>query len=562
MHRRLAICGGTTMVRFSVTLIRMGFVSLVALVALVALQSPVAFAATYYLDSKSGSDANDGLSPARAWRTLSKASTKIKNAGDDVLLRSGSVFENQQLRVSWGGTPNNLANVDCYKLDSRSNVVKCSVADRKPEINGTFEPACAASRRCLLDLAGAVPQKSQSGLVAVVSSYVAVRNLRLRDSAGNGLVVTSSEHKRLQHLIVEDVVTEHTARRAVLVGSHLSNGVVRRVHGSIFGLCAKYGYKACPSWSGGIVVYGSNAAMILVEDNLVHDGFGEGINCLRSSHVVMRGNRVGSLHSNAYYMDNCSNSIVENNIAWGDLANKWQSNRGFGGINVSTEEYKAATSRGAINNVIRNNLVTGLGHCIMSAQWPATVRAGLKVGYHAYGNTCVALLKRNLSINASVFNVDQILVQNNIFYSPSATEGSCRTMANARIRFASNLWDGERGHEECTGPGDVVGNPQLSASLDQFARFDSRNQPQPHHFALQAGSPAFRGGERLDSGRLIDLVEYRPIVELVTDDRCTLDSAPLAEDFHCVPRQTPPSLGAIDRLKYAPVAPEMVIEGG
>jgi len=50
---------------------------------------------SYYIDSASGNDGNNGTSPSTAWRTLSKASNAALNPGDSLLFKRGG---------SWSGT--------------------------------------------------------------------------------------------------------------------------------------------------------------------------------------------------------------------------------------------------------------------------------------------------------------------------------------------------------------------------------------------------------------------------------------------------------------------------
>jgi hypothetical protein len=54
--------------------------------------NPEAKERTFYLDSHSGNDSNNGLTPATAWRTLSKSNTQVFSPGDKLFLFNGSVF--------------------------------------------------------------------------------------------------------------------------------------------------------------------------------------------------------------------------------------------------------------------------------------------------------------------------------------------------------------------------------------------------------------------------------------------------------------------------------------
>ena len=55
---------------------------------------------TYYVDSQSGSDSNAGTSESKAFKTLDKVNDLNLEPGDTVLLKKGSVFENQALKFT------------------------------------------------------------------------------------------------------------------------------------------------------------------------------------------------------------------------------------------------------------------------------------------------------------------------------------------------------------------------------------------------------------------------------------------------------------------------------
>ena len=58
---------------------------------------------SYYVDCEAGDDANDGRSPATAWRTLARAGRDTLQAGESLLLRKGQTFIGQ-LDVTGIGT--------------------------------------------------------------------------------------------------------------------------------------------------------------------------------------------------------------------------------------------------------------------------------------------------------------------------------------------------------------------------------------------------------------------------------------------------------------------------
>ena len=55
---------------------------------------------TYYVDSNGGNDSNEGTSEGKAFQTLEKVNTLDLEPGDTVLLKRGSVFEDQALKFT------------------------------------------------------------------------------------------------------------------------------------------------------------------------------------------------------------------------------------------------------------------------------------------------------------------------------------------------------------------------------------------------------------------------------------------------------------------------------
>jgi len=68
---------------------------------------------TYYVDSQSGNDANSGISPAVAWKSLERVNTTIFHPGQRILLKSGSVWQGQ-LWPKGSGTEGHPITVSMY----------------------------------------------------------------------------------------------------------------------------------------------------------------------------------------------------------------------------------------------------------------------------------------------------------------------------------------------------------------------------------------------------------------------------------------------------------------
>ena len=87
--------------------------------------------ATFYVDSENGDDSADGMTPETAWKTLTKVNETQLIGGDRILLKAGSVFEDQALSIKSGGTTENPIIIDMYDGD-----VVGAEAGERPHIKG------------------------------------------------------------------------------------------------------------------------------------------------------------------------------------------------------------------------------------------------------------------------------------------------------------------------------------------------------------------------------------------------------------------------------------------
>lgn len=87
--------------------------------------------AAFYVDSENGDDSADGMTPETAWKTLTKVNETQLIGGDRILLKAGSVFEDQALSIKSGGTAENPIIIDMYDGD-----VVGAEAGERPHIKG------------------------------------------------------------------------------------------------------------------------------------------------------------------------------------------------------------------------------------------------------------------------------------------------------------------------------------------------------------------------------------------------------------------------------------------
>lgn len=70
-------------------------------------------AKTYFIDSKNGSDANNGLSPKKAWQSLEKVNAQVYAPGSKLLFKAGGIWTGQ-LRPLGSGTAEKPIVIDRY----------------------------------------------------------------------------------------------------------------------------------------------------------------------------------------------------------------------------------------------------------------------------------------------------------------------------------------------------------------------------------------------------------------------------------------------------------------
>jgi len=132
-------------------------------------------ATTYYIDSVAGSNAHAGTSPDAPWKDFSKINGRVLGPGERLLLRRGSVF-NQELNISAQGTADNWAEIGAYGTGAR------------PMIRRNWD----IDDRCVL-----VTNPEFLRIRSLVVCY-----------AGKGLIVhyTQSGHRGL---VIEDCIAHH-----------------------------------------------------------------------------------------------------------------------------------------------------------------------------------------------------------------------------------------------------------------------------------------------------------------------------------------------------------------
>ncbi|MDO4272278.1 MAG: malectin domain-containing carbohydrate-binding protein [Eubacteriales bacterium] len=85
----------------------------------------------YYVDSEAGNDGNDGKTEAAAFKSLNKVNELALQPGDSILLKKGSIFDDQQLYPKGKGTPEEHILIGTYGESNNKPVINAGYQFRE-----------------------------------------------------------------------------------------------------------------------------------------------------------------------------------------------------------------------------------------------------------------------------------------------------------------------------------------------------------------------------------------------------------------------------------------------
>lgn len=234
-------------------------------------------AATYYVDSAGGSDANNGTSTNTAWQSLAKVNGTTFSPGDAILFKAGGIWAGTtQLNPKGSGATNNPIVIDMYGSGS------------KPIID-----AGSATGN------GAVYLSNQQ--------YWEINNLEITgDASGDGDrrgVYFKGTSGTLNHL-------------------HLRNCYIHNIRGTF---SSSDGSSTSPGKrTGGLVVEDTGSTSfndILIENNEIQTVRNEGLvaclNATSARNVIIRGNTIHDVTKNGMVIRICdSTCLIEHNLCY------------------------------------------------------------------------------------------------------------------------------------------------------------------------------------------------------------------------------------------------------
>lgn len=135
---------------------------------------------TYYIDSKSGNDNNSGMSQNEAWQTFRHVNQKEFQAGDQILLKKGSLWTDAFLSPKGSGTESEPILIGTYgdgekPIINGNGLVKAAVYLRN-QSNWTIEG---------LEITNSAPERGdvyRSGILVENDNGGALQNIRITDN--------------------------------------------------------------------------------------------------------------------------------------------------------------------------------------------------------------------------------------------------------------------------------------------------------------------------------------------------------------------------------------------
>lgn len=520
----------------------------------------------YFVDCTSGNDASAGTTQATAWKTLDKVQTAVVTAGSRVWIKAGGTCQlNQPLRFNWSGvSAANPSIIGSYYVTSNVAYINSPTnwtASRRPSdytytaarpiLEGTYKDSCRLgywnTSKCAWNTADANPQNRTPGTAVPTSvwdglvdirsgQYMTLQDVEIKSSAGSGINFSSSASFycrpgegvcETSNITVQRVKVNGVSGNGIYVGA-TAQWVVRDSEITKTNLavadgqpCSRNSITACGSL---IFVGGSSIASTicapcygLIENNDIHDSFGEAIGLYGVSYVLARGNWIGSHGSSGINMGSSESMVAEQNMVFGGdiydppsadntgLARKafWTLSNELAGADSGIPRLGDSWGGQGTNgkrNITRNNLAGNAtaADCIESY----TLGGGDYVSLPFYvsaliaGNTCVSKSTNpTLNLEYAYENMPAIIeaidVGNNLFtqYGGSSSNICQIYTTSSKINVHHNQFTTTPSWSQCRSPGtgEVI-NASTGLGAFNFSTASWTSKPAESDFLPSGGA--------------------------------------------------------------------------
>lgn len=354
----------------------------------------------YYIDATNGSDVNDGLSAAKAWKTIERTKKVTFRPGEKLLLKRGELFGGE-LEVRGNGTSAQPVIVDAYGEGNKPCIVGTDVSMYAMRI---FNSDYVTVQNLEIVNTGKQPLPNRTGLKIECKDYgvshnIKINNLTIRDvngslvkeqGGGSGIYIVNggdSIASRFDSLVIENCHILRCARNAMIWSGYYDR---RNWHPSKHTIVRNNLIEGVPG--DGIVPIGCDST--LIEYNVMRDcpevlpmtEAAAGIWPWSCDNTVIQFNEVSGHKApwDAQGFDcdyNSTNTIIQYNY----------SHDNYGGMVLICDSGEREFSLGNVNSIVRCNISIGDGIR------PNKTRIGMfSPGIHVAGPVKNTLIERNI----------------------------------------------------------------------------------------------------------------------------------------------------------------------
>jgi hypothetical protein len=256
-----------------------------------------------------------------------------------------------------------------------------------PIIQGVLTDDCLINDNCdWTYISGPHPNECTSPYQAILNiyhSYVTVRGIAISKSRCRAVTIDPPGNVEITGIRFRGNVTEKSGYQALVLGKFARFSVIKSNVFRSAGRCTlsrHYGGTKEPNvpgaancgkseagsgaHSGGAPTSGIPNAYVGYVDNTFIRSFSEGIQCLKSTKVWFKGNRVGNTSFSPNYLDACVGSVTESNVFWNTQGDVGQQNgRSFSSDTAAARSIVEHKNDGfdSVEITVRNNLFSFMG---------------------------------------------------------------------------------------------------------------------------------------------------------------------------------------------------------
>jgi len=435
---------------------------------------------TFYVDSKSGDDSNDGTSEATAWKSLGKVNSHYYQPGDKILFKSGCVFQGT-LSINGFGTSSDRLTISTYGGSARAIISARGAVETVMRASieyATVENLEITGKSATIGLQiGAGHSGANKGII-VQNCYVHDANVNDDKfgytNAGINFNSTGTEPTWFEGLMVRNNTIKNVAR----VGIYMTGAWGDRP-GCSYGASGSLYKSDTNGWWPNTNCYISNNNLfdvhgdailviggknIIIEKNFVNNAF-----CVPSTKYNYIQSMGWNIAAAAVWVANTNNVTMQNNdVGYTQLPTNFGDGEGFdidganknctvqynfshnnaGGFLLMCEFPESLSFTRSSSHNVRFNLSLNdaqAGHGVF-------VATATEAQMNIYNNTIV-----QVSSNAHLFTnwgtIKNMLFQNNIFYGTAAGTFNSGMMSAScsNIRFDNNVFWGGSGNVSKSG---------------------------------------------------------------------------------------------------------------